>query len=71
MLLVSLVVILASFMAACSSTFTSGSGDKKGKIVIGAAMPTFDDKWMSYLYDAMKATAKENDVELKMVDAKK
>ncbi|WP_342048382.1 sugar ABC transporter substrate-binding protein [Bacillus sp. OTU530] len=71
MLLVSLMVVLASFMAACSSSSTSGSGgDKKDKLVIGAAMPIFDDKWMSYLYDAMKTTAKENDVELKMVDAK-
>lgn len=71
MLLVSLMVILASFMAACSSSSTSGSGgEKDGKIVIGAAMPVFDDKWLSYLYDSMKAAAKDKDVDLKMVDAK-
>ena len=41
------------------------------KIVIGAAMPIFDDKWLSYLYDAIKAYDAENDdVEVIMVDAK-
>ncbi|WP_342045411.1 sugar ABC transporter substrate-binding protein [Bacillus sp. OTU530] len=69
MLLVSLMVILSSFMAACSSS-TSGGEKKDGKLVIGAAMPVFDDKWLSYLYDAMKAAAKDKDVDLKMVDAK-
>ncbi|MFB9761497.1 sugar ABC transporter substrate-binding protein [Ectobacillus funiculus] len=71
MLLVSLIVVLASFMTACSSSSDSASGKKDdGKIVIGAAMPTFDDKWVSYLIDSLKATAKENNVDLKMVDAK-
>ena len=69
MLLVSLMVILSSFMAACSSS-TSGGEKKNGKLVIGAAMPVFDDKWLSYLYDSMKAAAKDKDVDLKMVDAK-
>ena len=69
MLLVSLMVILSSFMAACSSS-TSGGEKKDGKLVIGAAMPVFDDKWLSYLYDSMKAAAKDKDVDLKMVDAK-
>ena len=42
-----------------------------GKIVIGAAMPIFDDKWLSYLYDAIKAyDAANDDVEVIMVDAK-
>lgn len=70
MLLVSLIVVLASFMTACSSSSkTSGSGDKD-TIVIGAAMPLFDDKFMSYLQDSMKKVAKDKNVELKMVDAK-
>ncbi|GAA3329695.1 hypothetical protein GCM10020331_079210 [Ectobacillus funiculus] len=64
MLLVSLMVILSSFMAACSSS-TSGGEKKDGKLVIGAAMPVFDDKWLSYLYDSMKAAAKDKDVDLK------
>lgn len=40
------------------------------KIVIGGAMPVFDDKWLSYLYDGMRAKAAEyDDVELSLVDA--
>lgn len=71
LLLVSLIVVLASFMTACSSSNSaSGSDGDKEKIVIGAAMPLFDDKFMSYLQDSMKKVAKEKNVELKMVDAK-
>lgn len=43
----------------------------KDSIVIGAAMPVFDDKWLTYLYDAInKYDEENNDVEVKMVDAK-
>ncbi|MFZ5967560.1 MAG: sugar ABC transporter substrate-binding protein [Bacillota bacterium] len=43
----------------------------KDKIVVGAAMPIFDDKWLSYLYDAIRAYDEANDdVEVIMVDAK-
>ncbi|QNU36976.1 sugar ABC transporter substrate-binding protein [Geobacillus sp. 44B] len=46
------------------------SGDKSGKIVIGAALPDFDDKWLSYLQDGMKEYAKtQKDVEVIYVDA--
>ncbi|MEW9673854.1 sugar ABC transporter substrate-binding protein [Ammoniphilus sp. 3BR4] len=42
-----------------------------GSIVVGAAMPVFDDKWLTYLYDAINNYDKEHDeVEVKMVDAK-
>ncbi|MDY0094847.1 MAG: sugar ABC transporter substrate-binding protein [Candidatus Vecturithrix sp.] len=40
------------------------------KIQIGAAMPVFDDKWLSYLYDGIRTKAAEYpDVEMIMVDA--
>ncbi|MEW9672250.1 sugar ABC transporter substrate-binding protein [Ammoniphilus sp. 3BR4] len=43
----------------------------KDSIVIGAAMPVFDDKWLTYLYDEINKYDKEHDdVEVKMVDAK-
>lgn len=43
----------------------------KDSFVIGAAMPVFDDKWLTYLYDAINQYDKEHDdVEVKMVDAK-
>lgn len=63
-----LVVVLAmSLLVGCAQ------GEKKddGKIVIGAAMPIFDDKWLSYLYDAIREYDEEHDeIEVKMVDAK-
>src|SRR5690606_30848149 len=43
----------------------------KESLVIGAAMPVFDDKWLTYLYDAINIYDKEHDdVEVSMVDAK-
>ncbi len=33
---------------------TQGTAAKKDKITIGAALPDFDDKWLSYLQDGMK-----------------
>jgi inositol transport system substrate-binding protein len=60
--------------AAASPSAEPASTDaaaKKDTIVIGAAMPVFDDKWLSYLYDAINKYDKEHDeVEVKMVDAK-
>ncbi|SEN20021.1 sugar ABC transporter substrate-binding protein [Lihuaxuella thermophila] len=56
-----------SFLTGCNAL----AGKNKDKIVIGAAMPVFDDKWLSYLYDAMKKYDQEHiEVEVKMVDAK-
>lgn len=62
-----LVFVLAvSLIAGC----TPGNRND-GKIVIGAAMPIFDDKWLSYLYDAIKEYDEAHDeIEVKMVDAK-
>lgn len=63
-------VLLASLLTGCGSD--EASGDKgKDTIVIGAAMPVFDDKWLSYLYDGIKEYDKSHkEVEVKMVDAK-
>ncbi|HWO97075.1 MAG TPA: sugar ABC transporter substrate-binding protein [Bacillus sp. (in: firmicutes)] len=56
-------------LAGCSSNETSGKD--KDQIVIGAAMPVFDDKWLSYLYDGIKEYDSQHDeVEVTMVDAK-
>ncbi|MDM5247808.1 sugar ABC transporter substrate-binding protein [Lysinibacillus sp. G4S2] len=61
-----LFVLLVIILAGCGSS----EKDKKN-IVIGAAMPVFDDKFLSYLYDGIKEYDKEHDdVEVKMVDAK-
>ncbi|CAH0346505.1 sugar ABC transporter substrate-binding protein [Bacillus sp. CECT 9360] len=63
-----LFVLLAGILAGCGSDSSSGGKDT---IVIGAAMPVFDDKWLSYLYDGIKEYDKEHDdVEVNMVDAK-
>jgi inositol transport system substrate-binding protein len=62
------LVLAFSFLTGCSSKQTKAD---KNKIVIGAAMPVFDDKWLSYLYDAIKKYGDEHkEVEVKMVDAK-
>lgn len=60
----------ASNTATSPAPASDGAGAEKKKLKIGAAMPIFDDKWLSYLYDAMKKAAADNDVELIMVDAK-
>ena len=71
-----LVLILGlALMAGCAKPAPAPApGEEpavKEKIVVGAAMPIFDDKWLSYLYDAIKAYDAENDdVEVIMVDAK-
>ncbi|BDG47532.1 sugar ABC transporter substrate-binding protein [Parageobacillus sp. KH3-4] len=68
------LLLLLSFamLVGCSGkqeTVTT-SGDKSGKIVIGAALPDFDDKWLSYLQDGMKEYEKtQKDVEVVYVDA--
>ncbi|MGG1396504.1 sugar ABC transporter substrate-binding protein [Bacillus salipaludis] len=62
-------VLLSGLLAGCGSATTSGKD--KNHIVIGAAMPVFDDKWLSYLYDGINQYDKEHkNVEVKMVDAK-
>lgn len=59
-------ILVSSLLAGCAQ----GQKDD-GKIVIGAAMPIFDDKWLSYLYDAIREYDEQHDdIEVKMVDAK-
>ena len=67
------IVLLGSLLAGCASsnTISKTSGEGKKTIVIGAAMPVFDDKWLSYLYDGINQYDKAHkEVEVKMVDAK-
>jgi inositol transport system substrate-binding protein len=59
------LALLAAFTGCTKS-------DKKDKVVIGYSMPTFDDKWLSYMLDAAKAKADElsPEVEVIFTDAK-
>ncbi|WP_372663657.1 sugar ABC transporter substrate-binding protein [Cohnella sp.] len=80
--LVLMVTMIAALLAGCGSdksanagsksteTASTAAGGEKKTIKIGAAMPIYDDKWLSYLYDSMKQAAVDNNVELIMVDAK-
>lgn len=73
-------VLALGLLAGCGSSSSEPANEApKGdaaapagdSIVIGAAMPVFDDKWLTYLYDSIKKYDEENaDVEVKMVDAK-
>ncbi|PTM57905.1 sugar ABC transporter substrate-binding protein [Desmospora activa] len=63
-----LVLVSVGLLSGCGQIGAGSNGDG---IVIGAAMPVFDDKWLSYLYDAINQYDKEHDdVEVSMVDAK-
>ncbi|PLR80020.1 rhizopine-binding protein [Bacillus canaveralius] len=66
-----LMLMLSVFLAGCGQEAASKDGSSKdGKIVIGAALPDFDDKWLSYLQDGMKEYASsQKDVEVIYVDA--
>ncbi|GAX89652.1 sugar ABC transporter substrate-binding protein [Effusibacillus lacus] len=70
------LMCFAVILSACSGGSTpsgntgTGSGDKGKKIVIGAALPDFSDKWLSYLQDGMKQYQKTlQDVDVTYVDA--
>lgn len=63
---------VALLLVACVMVGTVGimNALAADKIVIGGAMPVFDDKWLSYLYDGMRSKAAEYpDAELILVDA--
>ncbi|WP_199425840.1 sugar ABC transporter substrate-binding protein [Thermaerobacillus caldiproteolyticus] len=74
-LFIVLLLLSAVFVSGCggkqeTSQQISGQSGKNGKIVIGAALPDFDDKWLSYLQDGMKEYEKtQKDVEVIYVDA--
>ncbi|RAK16878.1 monosaccharide ABC transporter substrate-binding protein (CUT2 family) [Anoxybacillus vitaminiphilus] len=74
-LFIILLLLSAAFISGCgekqeSSQQTSSQSGEKDKIVIGAALPDFDDKWLSYLQDGMKEYEKaQKDVEVIYVDA--
>jgi inositol transport system substrate-binding protein len=82
-LFMSLLLVVSLFVAGCSSSEQGTAGetsnsndqakknqDSKDKIVIGAALPDFDDKWLSYLQDGIKEhEASHENVEVIYVDA--
>jgi inositol transport system substrate-binding protein len=69
-LIVCLVAVLVAGCGADQETAQQAGSDKKDKIVIGAALPDFDDKWLSYLQDGMKQYEKtQENVEVIYVDA--
>ncbi|GGE13306.1 rhizopine-binding protein [Marinithermofilum abyssi] len=64
-------VLMIGLLSGCGVSQSSNARGKDHKIVIGAAMPVFDDKWLTYLYDAINDyDAKHGNVEVQMVDAK-
>ncbi|CAJ1001881.1 Rhizopine-binding protein [Brevibacillus aydinogluensis] len=69
-MIVCLVAVLVAGCGADQETAQQAGSDKKDKIVIGAALPDFDDKWLSYLQDGMKQYEKtQENVEVIYVDA--
>ncbi|MFV0529462.1 MAG: substrate-binding domain-containing protein [Lachnospiraceae bacterium] len=72
--------VIAATLAGCADTQSSSSADDSAqtadsgsgeKYVIGMAIATYDDQWLSYMVDGMEAYAKENsdEFEFKFVDA--
>jgi inositol transport system substrate-binding protein len=56
--------------SANASTATPAPADKDKKLVIGAALPDFSDKWLSYLQEGMKNYQKtQQNVDVTYVDA--
>ncbi|MBK5482714.1 sugar ABC transporter substrate-binding protein [Peribacillus sp. TH16] len=67
--MVMVTVLITSLLAGCVSKVTSGDGGKN-QIVIGVAMPAFED-WFTYLIGGIEEYDKQHDdVKVDMVDAK-
>lgn len=65
-----LILCLAVFTGCGSKAAGTNGAAKDKKIVIGAALPDFSDKWLSYLQDGMKNYQKTlSDVDVTYVDA--
>ncbi|WP_400163306.1 sugar ABC transporter substrate-binding protein [Brevibacillus sp. TJ4] len=67
-----MVVLATLWVAGCGAQQTgqTGTAGTSDKIVIGAALPDFDDKWLSYLQDGMRQYEQSQDgVEVIYVDA--
>lgn len=63
-----LALTLVSVLSGCGQI---GAREGSDGIVIGAAMPVFDDKWLTYLYDAITKYDQEHDgVKVNLADAK-
>jgi len=63
-------MILMYLIVGMSLWANGGSEGKEKQIHIGVAAAKFDDKWMSYMHDGMRAAAEELGVKLTMVDGK-
>jgi inositol transport system substrate-binding protein len=69
-LLMFLLLLSTVLVVGCAGNQATSQQKSEGKIVIGAALPDFDDKWLSYLQDGMKEYEKsQKDVEVIYVDA--
>ncbi|GIM46627.1 sugar ABC transporter substrate-binding protein [Collibacillus ludicampi] len=65
-----MILCLAIFTGCGSTASNTASSNGQKKIVIGAALPDFSDKWLSYLQDGMKQYQKTLDnVDVNYVDA--
>lgn len=69
------LVMILSLVGCGQQAATSKSGESapvaKKKVVIGFSMPTFDDKWLSYMLNAAQDEGKSlTDAEIIFVDAK-
>lgn len=65
-----LTIILLLSCVGCGNA-AKEEGKKDGKIVIGASMPDFEDKWQTYLIDAIKKYDEEHEeIEVIFSDAK-
>ncbi len=63
-------IVVAIAVLCCMSVAAWADGHKKD-MVIGAPMPSFADKWLSYLYEGVRKFDAENDhLEIKLTDAR-
>ena len=64
-IIIGLVSILSIFLISCSKNTDSG-----GKIKVGVSIANFDDTFLTYMMDGMKAAAEKEGMEIEFVDAK-
>ena len=65
-----LLLILALIVSTGAVLSARGESDENGQYVIGVPTHSFADKWMTYLFDAVRAYDEENpDVTFKLTDA--
>ncbi|MEM9424034.1 MAG: sugar ABC transporter substrate-binding protein [Spirochaetota bacterium] len=65
-----LAILLLIFLITSSALSAKGDSGSSGRYVIGVPTHSFADKWMTYLYDAIRAYDEEHDdVVFKLTDA--